>query len=318
MKGEAANNDNNSARGFFPDLEQLNNAISGADLEVIQLDPGGVEVRTKSFDVGELSVDRGSINRKLRVKGGLDAGRYGIGLFHPGARAKLNGLSVEPSTVWFSTPGVELDGYLQAEYGWTSLIVPADWVESVAFAGRASRAFSIRSGCMNWHPDPSRLRDLWTAAEAIVASRTTLERSEATAICWSVDVRNALGAVLGDFDTPDSRSESRSLSYYRTARLAESHMRERVSEFLCIDDICAELRVSRRYLEYAFVDAFGTSPSSYFRVLRLHQVRRRLRTPDAETTVTSVALAHGFTHLSLFSTQYRALFGESPSKTLNG
>jgi AraC family ethanolamine operon transcriptional activator len=75
--------------------------------------------------------------------------------------------------------------------------------------------------------------------------------------------------------------------------------------------------VSRRYLEYAFNDAFGTSPSRYLRLLRLHEVRRRLRKPDAPTTVTREALRLGFNHLSLFSLQYKKAFGESPSATLS-
>ena len=74
--------------------------------------------------------------------------------------------------------------------------------------------------------------------------------------------------------------------------------------------------VSRRYLEYAFIDAFGTSPSRYLRLMRLHQVRRQLKTFGNATTVTDEAIRFGFNHLSLFSLQYNKAFGESPSVTL--
>ena len=305
------------ARGLFRDVDVLNHAISGSDLEIIQLEPGDLEAHALNFDVGRLSVDCGSTNRKLRVRGSLDAGRYSVGVFQPGARAMLNGASVDPSALLCYTPGAEMDGHLQEGYGWTSLVIPADWVESISLAARDPGVLTSIAGCKHMRPGPARLQDLSVAIDALIVSRFQREPSEDGADPLSLDVRNALGAVLSDFDTPNSELDCRSLSHYRMARRAESRMRERVSENLCIDDICTELRVSRRYLEYAFVDAFGTSPSRYFRVLRLHQVRRRLRKPGAATTVTSEALNHGFNHLSLFSTQYRALFGESPSSTLS-
>ena len=305
-----------SARGVFRDLDELNHAVSGADLELMQLHPGELEVLAQSYDIGELSVDRGSINCGLRVKGSLDARRCAVGVFHPGARAMLNGISVDASTVLFYTPGLELDGHLQEGYGWTSLVMPSDWVESVSLAARHSSILSTKAGCTNMRPDASKLTDLWVATDAIIAARSQLEQSQEGVLFLCSDIRNALGALLSEFDIPSGKAVTRSLSHYRTARRAESYMRDRVSEDLCIDDICTALRVSRRYLEYAFVDAFGTSPSRYLRVLRLHQVRRQLRNRNATTTVTREALNHGFTHLSLFSQQYRALFGESPSSTL--
>ena len=306
------------APGLFRDLDELNHGISGADLEIIQLDPGDLEVHLVNFDVGEMSIDRGSVNRNLRVKGSLDADRYAVGLFHPGARAKLNGNSVHTSNLLFYNPDLELDGHLQEGYSWTSLIIPATWIESMSQAAKKLSFLTSNAGCKNLLPDPDNFQDLWSATDAILASLLQPELSEQGALILSLDVRNALGAVLGDFDTPTRKTVSRTMSHYRAAQRAERYMRERVSENLSIDEICAELGFSRRYLEYAFVDAFGTSPSRYFRVLRLHQVRRGLRNPVSGTSVTSEALRHGFNHLGLFSTQYRALFGESPSSTLRG
>ncbi|HWM29988.1 MAG TPA: helix-turn-helix domain-containing protein, partial [Woeseiaceae bacterium] len=104
-------------------------------------------------------------------------------------------------------------------------------------------------------------------------------------------------------------------AHFSMARRAERFMREQIAAPLCIDEVCIALRVSRRYLEYAFSDAFGTSPSRYLRLLRLHEVRRRLKALGVQTTVTREALSFGFNHLGLFSVQYKKAFGESPSTT---
>ena len=194
-----------SARGFFSDLDELNHAVSGADLEVIQLQPGDLQVHALSFDVGEMSVDRGNANCRLRVRGRLDTKRYAVGVFHPGARAMFNGNSVDSSTFLFYKPGMDLDGHLREGYGWTSLIIPADWVESISLATRDFSVLTSRAGCRNLRPDPGSLQDLRAAIDAIIVSRFELEQNEGLAIALSLDVRDALGSVLSGSDTPHSK-----------------------------------------------------------------------------------------------------------------
>lgn len=302
--------------GLFRDVDELNHAISGSELEVMRLESGDLEVQALSFDIDGLSVDRGRTNRRLRVRGGLDAGRYSLGIFHPNARARFNGMVIAPAKLLFMSPGEELDGHICESYGWTSLVIPPAWIDAISRVARRPGFLDAHPGCRTVLPDAGKLQDLFLATEALVAGRLHLAANEEGEQQLCLDVRNALGAVLSDFDAPDHKAESGVLSQYRTAQRAERYMRERDSEDISIDELCEGLLISRRYLEYAFRNAYGTSPSRYFRLLRLHHVRRRLRRVRNATTVTTEALNHGFTHLGWFSTQYRALFGESPSSTL--
>ena len=82
-------------------------------------------------------------------------------------------------------------------------------------------------------------------------------------------------------------------------------------------ELCERLHVSRRTLQYCFEDVLGISPMQYLRVIRLNGARRELRQsmPDAQT-VGEVAAHWGFWHLSQFSSDYRKLFGQSPSQSL--
>lgn len=84
-----------------------------------------------------------------------------------------------------------------------------------------------------------------------------------------------------------------------------------------IIDICRELGVSERTLQYAFLDYAGLSPTAYLRRIRLNRVRKALRLADTQTaTVTETAMRFGFLHLGRFARDYRMFFGESPSETL--
>ena len=60
-------------------------------------------------------------------------------------------------------------------------------------------------------------------------------------------------------------------------------------------------------------------PHRYLRLQRLARVRAALRHADPATAnVSDIARRHGFLQLGRFATQYRAVFGEVPSTTLQG
>jgi AraC family ethanolamine operon transcriptional activator len=85
-----------------------------------------------------------------------------------------------------------------------------------------------------------------------------------------------------------------------------------------MDELCAVSGLSRRGLEYLFVDLLGVSVSEFLHKLRLRRVRRELLASDPhQGSVKRCALDWGFWHLGRFAAEYRALFGENPSETLN-
>ncbi|PWV99046.1 AraC-like DNA-binding protein [Hoeflea marina] len=102
---------------------------------------------------------------------------------------------------------------------------------------------------------------------------------------------------------------ARAASAFIEGRLAEDHLPS-------IIDICQELRVSRRALQYAFLDYAGLTPLEYLRRVRLNGARKLLRESGPQSiTVTEAAMRFGFLHLGRFALDYKALFGESPSTT---
>ncbi|MFG2497721.1 AraC family transcriptional regulator [Streptomyces sp. NPDC048441] len=80
-----------------------------------------------------------------------------------------------------------------------------------------------------------------------------------------------------------------------------------------------EAQVGVRWLQEAFRRYVGMSPMAYVRDVRLTRVRDELRAADpGALSVSEVAHRWGFSHLGRFAEQYRARFGELPSRTLRG
>jgi AraC-like DNA-binding protein len=98
----------------------------------------------------------------------------------------------------------------------------------------------------------------------------------------------------------------RRVEEYLVAHPRDEHTPESLADFAC---------VSVRSLFLGFQRSRGISPMKLLRELRLHKVRDELLLAAPGTGVTEVALAWGFFHLGRFAQEYRAQFGEPPSRT---
>ncbi|WP_417672145.1 helix-turn-helix domain-containing protein [Roseibium sp.] len=117
--------------------------------------------------------------------------------------------------------------------------------------------------------------------------------------------------------TPSLNDRSRALQIGRTARnLVEERLN--LGQLPTVVDLCAELGVSERTLQYAFREYVGLSPVAYLRMCRLNHVRRVLAASAPQsTTITQVAMRYGFLHLGRLAGDYKRMFGETPSDTLS-
>ena len=73
---------------------------------------------------------------------------------------------------------------------------------------------------------------------------------------------------------------------------------------------------SRRSLQLAFQQRFSCGPIQWIRQQRLERARQALLHPEPGDTVTAIAERFGFSSLSVFSRDFRAAFGVSPSELL--
>ncbi len=99
---------------------------------------------------------------------------------------------------------------------------------------------------------------------------------------------------------------------------ARAYMEAHIDEPITVADLCIELGISRRTLQYSFQDVLDLNPVKFLRAIRLNAVRRALKAadPNGRSTVADVAARWGFWHLSHFSAEYKTMFGELPSDTL--
>jgi AraC-like DNA-binding protein len=83
-----------------------------------------------------------------------------------------------------------------------------------------------------------------------------------------------------------------------------------------LQEICVALNVSAPTLNRCCAEHLRMSPMRYLWLRRMNLARRALQQKNHSSSVTAIAMEFGFWHLGRFSEEYRSLFSELPSATL--
>jgi AraC-like DNA-binding protein len=126
-----------------------------------------------------------------------------------------------------------------------------------------------------------------------------------------------IDAMVDCLTTPDRR-EDRAAQRRHTAIMQRFRMALEASDdkAVYLPELCSRIGVSGRTLRLCCQEHLGMGPKRFLLLRRMHLARRALRKADANATVTDIATEFGFWELGRFAVEYKALFGESPSETL--
>ncbi|WP_229680612.1 AraC family transcriptional regulator [Marinobacterium zhoushanense] len=95
------------------------------------------------------------------------------------------------------------------------------------------------------------------------------------------------------------------------------YIRSNAKNDLHIEDIEWVAGVSRNKLYADFKVHFGEPPTAYLKRVRLEGVRNDIIASCGHESISNLAMNWGFSHLGRFSSEYKKLFGETPSDTQN-
>ena len=209
------------------------------------------------------------------------------------------------------------------------LVTPADYaIYGIVIQRNALQCAADQMGCqIDWSQLAS-AEVLHVTQSARTACLQTLAYLLADdAICGeshssiSLELRQQamMMAMLSMLDTSsiDSAVSNSFIRRQRVVAQARDYVLAHRDQVITVPELCERLHVSRRTLQYCFENVLGMSPIQYLRIIRLNGARRDLREDLLECkTVQGIAADWGFWHFSQFSSDYRKLFGQTPSESL--
>jgi AraC-like DNA-binding protein len=134
--------------------------------------------------------------------------------------------------------------------------------------------------------------------------------------CSRLNRESIVKAVVDAFRAADVRAATaKERAEYDFVRRAEDLMWQTIDEPMNLQKLAGALNCSQRKVLYTFHRVYGTGPMSFFKIERLNAAHAALRAGQHARTILDIAADYGFWHLGHFGSDYKALFGATPSQT---
>ncbi|MEQ8285938.1 helix-turn-helix transcriptional regulator [Thalassospira sp.] len=115
-------------------------------------------------------------------------------------------------------------------------------------------------------------------------------------------------------DIMNGQDVTQVVPYY--IKRARDYIHAHADKKIGLADIAAVAGCGYRGIQRGFLDAYGTTPMAYLRIVRLKRVRAILQSELDGSAIADVAKQWSFTHMGRFAQDYYREFGELPSETV--
>ena len=302
------------------DFEEMREALSDWDHEYHQVGPGAFRGSILYVQTGAISIFRNRWERKIHYRGTPPKGTIGVAItINQNRAARWTGQRVTENDIFLQRAGVEAE-YLSAPF-WDSIVLAIPKVTLVGHISNLTKEDS--DDIVNTHSviplemeQASIIRNAGLAC-LDMAAHLVNGREEPSPLMYMTD---SVVELIALHLIASQKPKCPHLAYKRQTHLirkAEAYCMDIAGKPLRIGKLCRELNVSERTLRHVFHEQMNMTPLEYLKSRKLNHVYKVLRKADpAEVLIKQVAYSNGFYHLGQFSRDYRRLFGELPSHTL--
>jgi len=151
----------------------------------------------------------------------------------------------------------------------------------------------------------------------IIKSRPEILKKDIVKRMLSDSVLRLIFKVLSK-TTPINEQQVSPSNRAQGVRLVIDYLHHYADQVPTIPELCNIAKLSERNLQYGFNEYLGITPIRYLRLVRLNGAKRDLLlSHPKKDRIVDIALNWGFIELGRFAGEYRQLFQELPSVTLN-
>lgn len=293
-------------------------SIHGAEVELSLLAPGPFTASVTRVHLHSLRMQRFSESHP-RIMHVAVPGDRAIFSFRTqqGAALFRSGVELTSNSIARLSPD---QSYFQRSFGpvgWGCVSLPVDAIDLAGTTASGCDLTPPRAEMIVAAP-PSAIGKLQRlhAATGLLAEKTP-ELIEQPEVARALE--NALVAALtACFNTNDDSEDRAALRRHKTImRRFHSALQREADRPLYVLELAEMVGVSVRSLSVCCQEHLGMGPKKYLLLRRMYLARQALHVADSNaTTVTDIATQYGFWQLGRFAVEYRRLFGESPSTTL--
>jgi AraC family ethanolamine operon transcriptional activator len=235
------------------------------------------------------------------------------------AKTRIDGQCLEQDSFLLIKEGHPFTLSTSAATRWAGIVVPTEHelLAPELMESLMSRLFYKRT-TSRADTNAEHLNRIIFLVARLSAAADSISLNAATVPCAQEEIIAAVSRAL----EASSRAQPRQLgrpSFSRSRVIARilALIEASTGAPLLIHDLCRATGMAERTLRNICHEYFGVGPIRLLKLRQLREIRAALLAADpTHEMVTRIAIRFGIWDLSLFSRNYKALFGETPSSTL--
>ena len=302
------------------DIDELSQFHVNKNRRYIQLQPGQLQARYLEVNLGDIQVFREELTAGALIEAAPDARFLPFGtVLSCTDNIKYCGQTIQKNSIFQATGGFwDLSfkndlHYVAAAFNRESLTrnierltgqdIPRDWL--------ISKTSLTDPVALNFY-----VQGLNKIINVSQQNPEVLQKDKALRV-FGDSILLLLLDAMSIRTTCRKKKSSKSIRLIGVRKVID-YLHSYSDEVPTIPELCKISNLSERNLQYGFKEYLGVTPIRYLRLQRLNGVRRELLMANPiKDRVVDVALNWGFIELGRFAGEYRQLFQELPSATLN-
>jgi len=234
-------------------------------------------------------------------------------LARPQAAGRIANRTLDSESLIYVDPYHGYDAVLESDFsGYTMSFNEERLARIVELYELPALDFTASTPGSERSPGPREVAILRSTLAEIFTLAASGEQAAAVSLLDTELPARLLSSWLGTTASSSARSDNRALVVARALEYLNAFPQEAIS----VEQLCRVCACSMSTLERAFKDRFGVAPKRYLVMSRLSGARRALLEGAEGRSIGQIANEWGFWHMSQFARDYRQLFGELPSETI--
>ena len=294
------------------DSDLLRDVIRGASFDLHQVGKGSFQADMFHASIGKGILDSSRYSNSILTEGTISQDNMTFGFIHDSKEDSIfNGNRLQKHDVMMGDEGGPLASCITAGTHWSSFQFKRDDLLKLGITLEKDNNKVL-------HFNQETQKDLSSKLGGILNYLEKEDDEKVAQINTELLYHHILGIYANALDHIKDVSHLKRDESLLLSKKILTYLKEHANQPIQMIELTALTGKSERTIERIFKKHFGIAPYAYLKIHRLHRIQNNLLHAEnpINTCIGDIAIQNGFMHMGYFGSEYKKIFGETPSETL--
>jgi AraC family ethanolamine operon transcriptional activator len=294
------------------DSDLLRDVIKGASFDLYQVGKGSFQADMFHASIVKGILDSSHYSNTILTEGTISKDNMTFGFIHHSKENSVfNGNTLQKHDVMMGDEGGPLTSCITPDTHWSSFQFKRGDLLKLGITLEKDNNKVL-------HFNKETQRDLSYKLGGILNYLEKEENEKIAQINTELLYHHILSIYANALDNIKDISHLKNNESLRLSKKILTYLKEHANQPIQMIELTSLTGKSERTIERIFKKHFGIAPYAYLKIHRLHLIRKHLlyEKISIDTSIGDIAMKNGFMQMGYFGSEYKKIFGETPSETL--